>query len=85
MADQTTSSSAKPEQLEGIVQPHANDVLSGRGNFVNHHTGNENFRALWVIIWSAHLSLFGGCGGDRRRAASGSWIELFQYCISVSS
>ncbi|KAL7445221.1 hypothetical protein ACHAXM_011901 [Skeletonema potamos] len=34
------------EQLEGIIQPHANDVLSGRGNFVNHHSGNENFRAL---------------------------------------
>lgn len=34
------------EQLQDIAQPHANDVLSGRGNFVNHHTGNENFRAL---------------------------------------
>mmetsp|Transcript_6388 Transcript_6388/g.10383 ORF Transcript_6388/g.10383 Transcript_6388/m.10383 type:complete len:474 (+) Transcript_6388:265-1686(+) len=43
MADQTSSS---PEQLEGITQPHANDVLSGRGNFVNQHSGNENFRAL---------------------------------------
>jgi len=48
MADQISSSSAKQELLEGITQPHANDVLSGRGNFVNHHSGNENFRALWV-------------------------------------
>mmetsp|Transcript_29820 Transcript_29820/g.62817 ORF Transcript_29820/g.62817 Transcript_29820/m.62817 type:complete len:519 (+) Transcript_29820:232-1788(+) len=34
------------EQLKGIVKPHAHDVLSGRGNFVNHHSGNENFRKL---------------------------------------
>mmetsp|Transcript_10850 Transcript_10850/g.24268 ORF Transcript_10850/g.24268 Transcript_10850/m.24268 type:complete len:595 (+) Transcript_10850:38-1822(+) len=33
-------------QLEGIVTPHEHDVLSGRGNFVNYHTGNEHFRAL---------------------------------------
>jgi hypothetical protein len=29
-----------------IVTPHDHDVLSGRGNFVNYHTGNEHFRAL---------------------------------------
>lgn len=34
------------EQLKGIEKPHAHDVLSGRGNFVNHHSGNENFRKL---------------------------------------
>ncbi|KAL7536254.1 hypothetical protein ACHAXR_007016, partial [Thalassiosira sp. AJA248-18] len=34
------------EQLTDIVKPHAHDVLSGRGNFVNHHSGNENFRTL---------------------------------------
>lgn len=34
------------EQLKDIVKPHAHDVLSGRGNFVNHHSGNENFRKL---------------------------------------
>lgn len=34
------------EQLKDIVKPHAHDVLSGRGNFVNHHGGNENFRKL---------------------------------------
>ena len=33
-------------QLRGIVTPHEHDVLSGRGNFVNYHTGNEHFRAL---------------------------------------
>lgn len=33
-------------QLYDIVTPHDNDVLSGRGNFVNYHTGNERFRAL---------------------------------------
>lgn len=30
----------------GITDPHEHDVLSGRGNFVNYHSGNENFRAL---------------------------------------
>lgn len=28
------------------MHPHDNDVLSGRGNFVNYHPGNESFRAL---------------------------------------
>ncbi|KAL7503173.1 hypothetical protein ACHAXN_001002 [Cyclotella atomus] len=37
---------SEPEQLKDIITPHAHDVLSGRGNFVNHHGGNENFRAL---------------------------------------
>ena len=31
---------------QGIVTPHDHDVLSGRGNFVNYHAGNEHFRAL---------------------------------------
>ena len=31
---------------EGIEAPHDHDVLSGRGNFVNYHAGNEYFRAL---------------------------------------
>mmetsp|Transcript_2156 Transcript_2156/g.4612 ORF Transcript_2156/g.4612 Transcript_2156/m.4612 type:complete len:599 (+) Transcript_2156:200-1996(+) len=35
-----------PEQLNDIAKPHDHDVLSGRGNFVNHHAGNENFRKL---------------------------------------
>ena len=29
-----------------IETPHEHDVLSGRGNFVNYHPGNEYFRAL---------------------------------------
>lgn len=29
-----------------IETPHDHDVLSGRGNFVNYHAGNEYFRAL---------------------------------------
>lgn len=29
-----------------IITPHEHDVLSGRGNFVNYHAGNEHFRAL---------------------------------------
>lgn len=32
--------------LHDIVSPHDHDVLSGRGNFVNYHAGNEHFRAL---------------------------------------
>lgn len=31
-----------------VVVPHDHDVLSGRGNFVNYHAGNEHFRAL---VW----------------------------------
>lgn len=38
--------SSKPLQLHGIMSPHEHDVLSGRGNFVNYHAGNEHFRAL---------------------------------------
>lgn len=30
----------------GIDIPHDHDVLSGRGNFVNYHPGNEHFRLL---------------------------------------
>ena len=33
-------------QDRDIVTPHEHDVLSGRGNFVNYHAGNEHFRAL---------------------------------------
>lgn len=32
--------------MSGITAPHDHDVLSGRGNFVNYHAGNEHFRAL---------------------------------------
>eukprot|EP00537_Pseudo-nitzschia_pungens_P010946 CAMPEP_0172393320 /NCGR_PEP_ID=MMETSP1061-20121228/9212_1 /TAXON_ID=37318 /ORGANISM="Pseudo-nitzschia pungens, Strain cf. pungens" /LENGTH=598 /DNA_ID=CAMNT_0013124357 /DNA_START=18 /DNA_END=1814 /DNA_ORIENTATION=- len=31
---------------EPVKDPHAHDVLSGRGNFVNYHDGNEHFRKL---------------------------------------
>jgi hypothetical protein len=34
------------QQLHSIVAPHEHDVLSGRGNFVNYHIGNEHFRNL---------------------------------------
>merc|ERR1719356_176040 len=34
------------EQRRDIAKPGDNDVLSGRGNFVNHHQGNEQFRRL---------------------------------------
>lgn len=30
----------------GIKTPHDHDVLSGRGNYVNYHPGNEHFRTL---------------------------------------
>jgi hypothetical protein len=33
-------------QSFGITTPHDYDILSGRGNFVNYHPGNEHFRAL---------------------------------------
>ena len=40
------SHAQQPLQMHGIVTPHDHDVLSGRGNFVNYHPGNEHFRAL---------------------------------------
>jgi hypothetical protein len=39
-------SDAKEPQEKGIEYPHEHDVLSGRGNFVNYHAGNEYFRSL---------------------------------------
>ena len=32
--------------MKDIAVPHDHDVLSGRGNFVNYHPGNEHFRSL---------------------------------------
>ena len=34
------------EESSEIETPHEHDVLSGRGNYVNYHAGNEYFRAL---------------------------------------
>lgn len=34
------------QQQQEVIIPHDHDVLSGRGNFVNYHAGNEHFRAL---------------------------------------
>ena len=31
---------------KGIVKPHVNDVLSGRGKFVNNFEGNARFRSI---------------------------------------
>jgi hypothetical protein len=43
----SSSSFPGPKSLQkGIITPHAHDVLSGRGNFVNYHAGNEFFRSL---------------------------------------
>jgi hypothetical protein len=39
-------SNQNQHQHRDIVAPHDHDVLSGRGNFVNYHAGNEHFRAL---------------------------------------
>jgi hypothetical protein len=38
-----------PAALNGVSiinTPHDHDILSGRGNFVNYHPGNEHFRTL---------------------------------------
>lgn len=37
---------SEEQETKGIVNPHEHDVLSGRGNFVNYHAGNEYFREL---------------------------------------
>jgi hypothetical protein len=42
----TMMMSKQHHQLKDIAVPHDHDVLSGRGNFVNYHAGNEFFRAL---------------------------------------
>ena len=34
------------QELSNIEHPHEHDVLSGRGNFVNYHEGNEYYRIL---------------------------------------
>eukprot|EP00542_Grammatophora_oceanica_P018029 CAMPEP_0194047932 /NCGR_PEP_ID=MMETSP0009_2-20130614/26244_1 /TAXON_ID=210454 /ORGANISM="Grammatophora oceanica, Strain CCMP 410" /LENGTH=462 /DNA_ID=CAMNT_0038693691 /DNA_START=92 /DNA_END=1480 /DNA_ORIENTATION=+ len=50
MSDQINGDSSKrsssQQLMKDIVTPHEHDVLSGRGNFVNYHAGNEHFRAL---------------------------------------
>ena len=33
-------------KIKSIITPHDHDVLSGRGNYVNYHVGNEHFRSL---------------------------------------
>ena len=33
-------------KIKSIITPHDHDVLSGRGNYVNYHVGNEHFRFL---------------------------------------
>ncbi|KAL7536687.1 hypothetical protein ACHAXR_007335 [Thalassiosira sp. AJA248-18] len=50
------------EQLTGIAKPHAHDVLSGRGNFVNHHVGNEHFRKLV----KQHKETYVACPKDKK-------------------
>ena len=37
----------------GIEKPGENDVLCGRGNFVNNHAGNEKFRKRCVLSMSS--------------------------------
>lgn len=50
------------EQLTNIAQPGANDVLSGRGNFVNHHSGNENFR----LLVKSHKNAYVACPKNQK-------------------
>ena len=44
--DDTSNKAGAEDANEGILTPHDHDVLSGRGNSVNHHPGNEYFRSL---------------------------------------
>jgi hypothetical protein len=37
---------ATSEGEESTLRPRSHDVLSGRGNYVNYHPGNEHFRNL---------------------------------------
>eukprot|EP00804_Cyclotella_cryptica_P001550 CCRYP_003755-RA/>CCRYP_003755-RA protein AED:0.36 eAED:0.36 QI:24/1/1/1/1/0.66/3/0/156 len=56
---------AENKQLNFITAPHAHDVLSGRGNLVNRHRGNVNFRSLvkkykeeYVACPKSHKSMY---------------------------
>jgi len=49
-------------QTTGIVYPNDNDVLSGRGNFVNAHTGNKLFR---VYVNQQREHYVATCKGDK--------------------
>jgi len=49
-------------QLTGIECPHDNDVLSGRGNFVNAHPGNQRFRTYVLKQKEAYDTT---CKGDK--------------------
>ena len=42
----TVGAAGAEDETGGIITPHDHDVLSGRGNSVNHHPGNEYFRSL---------------------------------------
>ena len=44
MSEGAVKESKRPDAP--ITYPHEHDVLSGRGNFVNYHPGNEYFREL---------------------------------------
>ena len=48
-ATATADTSASADDI-GVVDPHDHDVLSGRGNSVNHHPGNEY--VSWFIVVS---------------------------------
>eukprot|EP00594_Rhizosolenia_setigera_P000556 CAMPEP_0178943728 /NCGR_PEP_ID=MMETSP0789-20121207/2749_1 /TAXON_ID=3005 /ORGANISM="Rhizosolenia setigera, Strain CCMP 1694" /LENGTH=696 /DNA_ID=CAMNT_0020623357 /DNA_START=132 /DNA_END=2222 /DNA_ORIENTATION=+ len=45
-AETTNSNIRKDWPLRDIKEPHANDVLYGRGGGTNHHPGNKRFRAM---------------------------------------
>lgn len=61
------------EELDNIVHPHVHDVLSGRGNFVNHHAGNENFRKLV----KAHKPAYVACP----KARKGTYSKIIYHEI----
>ena len=41
----------------GIISPHTNDVLSGRGNMVHYHPGNEYVSFLLIVLQVVHYIL----------------------------
>lgn len=42
----TADSESKTTDVKSFTKPHPNDVLSGRGGFVNNHSGNITFRRV---------------------------------------
>lgn len=61
--------------MRDIVNPHDHDVLSGRGNYVNYHAGNEHFRALV----RKHKVAYVACPKPKKGTFSRTIVDEIRY------